>query len=162
MSKYRVLVTDRGTLLAAFESYEEARDRAIEMAKSTGKETYVMEEISTHSPVLDSYEAATAYLGGDAKDHQKALIALEKLIVIAEAWNKKDGFVPDFDNTNQYKWFPWFRKNGTAGFVFANADNTYAYAYANIGSRLCFKTEERAKQFGEQFIDLWNDFLLFR
>ena len=163
MSKYRVLVVDRGTLLAAFESYEEARDRAIEVAKSTGKETCVMEEISIHSPVLGSYEAATAYLGGDAKNHQKALLTLEKLIVIAEAWNKQDGFVPDYSNSDQWKYYPWFKyDHHTAGFVCAGTNNTATNTHASFGSRLCFISEERAEQFGEQFIDLWNDFLLFR
>lgn len=162
MSKYRVLVTGSNEFLASFDSYEEAAECAMQFVETTDKETCVVEVKSTHKPVIDSYEAATAYLGGDAKNHQKALIALEKLIVIAEAWNKADKFVPDFDNTNQYKWFPWFRKNGTAGFVCADTIFTASSAGAVIGSRFCFISDARAKQFGTQFIDLWNDFLLYR
>lgn len=95
--------------------------------------------------------------------HIKALIAYNRLCTIAQAWNKADGFEPDFSNTSQYKYFPWFvYDNGAAGFVFAYADSTATYAVANIGSRLCFKTRERAMQFGKQFIDLWNDVFLFR
>lgn len=95
--------------------------------------------------------------------HLKALAALNKLFTIAEAWNKADDFVPDFSNSNQYKYFPWFvYDNGAAGFVSAATYNTATNTYAAIGSRLCFKTPERARQFGEQFIDLWNDVLLFR
>lgn len=37
-----------------------------------------------------------------------ALIALNKLFTIAEAWNKLDGFVPDFSNWSQNKWTPLF------------------------------------------------------
>ena len=163
MSKYRVLVTDSNEFLASFDSCCEAVECAIQFAESIGKEMCVMEEISTYKPVLDSYEAAKTYLGEDAKNHQKALLALEKLIVIAEAWNKQDGFVPDFDNTNQYKYYPWFKYNDkAAGFVCANAYYTATYTAAHVGSRLCFKSEERAIQFGKQFIDLWNDFLLYR
>ena len=164
MSKYRVSVVDRGTLLAAFESYEEARDRAIEVAKSTGKETCVMELKSTHSPVISSYEEATDYLGDDAKNHRNAMCALGALIVLAEAWNKQDGFVPDISNRNQYKHSPGFMYNDkAAGFVYAPASTMLCtYTTAGIGSRLCFKTEKRAAQFGKQFIDLWNDFLLYR
>ena len=93
----------------------------------------------------------------------KALIAIEKLMVIAEAWNKADNFVPDFSNRNQYKYFPWFVYNDkAAGFVCADAAYTASGATAYFGSRLCFSTSERAEQFGKQFIDLWNDFLLFR
>ena len=95
--------------------------------------------------------------------HIKALIAYNRLCTIAQAWNKADGFEPDFSNTSQYKYFPWFvYDNGAAGFVFANANSTATCANAYIGSRLCFKTRERAMQFGKQFIDLWNDVFLFR
>lgn len=95
--------------------------------------------------------------------HVKSLIALNKLFTLAQAWNKEDDFKPDFSNRNQTKWFPWFvYSDEAAGFVYAYTHDAAAGAYASIGSRLCFKTSDRARQFGEQFIDLWNDFLLFR
>ena len=141
--------------------------------------------------IITDYESAREYLGGspntsfkltqknpqsfgmleslsslvmDANPkHVKALIAMNKLFTIAQAWNKADGFVPDFSNRNQNKWFPWFRySDDAAGFVCADTSNAASYAFAIIGSRLCFKTDKRARQFGEQFTDLWNDFLLFR
>ncbi len=93
--------------------------------------------------------------------HIDALVALNKLFTIAEAWNKEDSFVPDFSNEYQSKWFPWFRyNNNTADFVYAHTDYTATYATAYIGSRLCFKTSERAEQFGKQFEDLYNDIFL--
>lgn len=95
--------------------------------------------------------------------HVKALIALNELFTIAQAWNKEDDFTPDFSNRNQTKWFPWFVYSyDAAGFVFAFTNFTATSAFAYFGSRLCFKTSARARQFGEQFIDLWNDVLLFR
>lgn len=95
--------------------------------------------------------------------HIKALIAYNRLCTIAQAWNKADDFTPDFSNRNQTKWFPWFvYSDDAAGFVYANASSTASVASANIGSRLCFMTRERAEQFGKQFIDLWNDVFLFR
>lgn len=93
--------------------------------------------------------------------HLEALIALNKLFTIAEALNKKDGFVPDFSDWNQDKWFPWFRYDKyVAGFVFAATDNTPSVADAYFGSRLCFKTSKRAEQFGKQFADLFNKIFL--
>ena len=95
--------------------------------------------------------------------HIEALIALNELFTIAQAWNKEDGFVPDFSDWNQDKWFPWFKYDmDAAGFVYAGTDNAPAYAHAYFGSRLCFKSSARAAQFGKQFIDLWNDVFLFR
>lgn len=95
--------------------------------------------------------------------HVKAIIAFNRLCTIAQAWNKEDDFTPDFSNRNQEKWFPWFvYSDDAAGFVFARTAYTATSADAHFGSRLCFKTSARARQFGEQFIDLWNQVLLFR
>ncbi|MCI7070007.1 MAG: hypothetical protein MR982_03365 [Bacteroides pyogenes] len=94
-------------------------------------------------------------------NHIKALVALNELFTIAEAWNKADNFVPDFSDANQYKYYPWFvYDKGSAGFVFAVAASTASYASANIGSRLCFKTRNRAIQFGKQFVGLYNQVFL--
>lgn len=93
--------------------------------------------------------------------HVKAIIAFNRLCTIAQAWNKADGFEPDFSNTSQYKYFPWFvYDDGAAGFVSAYSNTSATHAHAVLGSRLCFKTRERAMQFGKQFIDLWNQVLL--
>lgn len=95
--------------------------------------------------------------------HVKAIIAFNRLCTIAQAWNKEDDFTPDFSNRNQEKWFPWFvYSDDAAGFVYASTSYTASLATAYFGSRLCFKTSARARQFGEQFIDLWNQVLLFR
>lgn len=94
-------------------------------------------------------------------NHIKALVALNELFTIAEAWNKADNFVPDFSDASQSKYFPWFvYDKGAAGFVFAYASNAATYAYAYIGSRLCFKTRNRAIQFGKQFVGLYNQVFL--
>ena len=95
--------------------------------------------------------------------HLNALVALNKLFTIADAWNKADGFVPDFSNSRQDKYFPWFVYNkDAAGFVCADADSAASGAHASIGSRLCFKTANRARQFGEKFADLYNQVFLFK
>lgn len=93
--------------------------------------------------------------------HIKALIALNELFTIAQAWNKADDFVPDFSNSMQDKWFPWFvYDKGAAGFVFAHANHAPSATAATIGSRLCFKTRNRAIQFGKQFVGLYNQVFL--
>lgn len=93
--------------------------------------------------------------------HFEALDALNKLFTIAQAWNIRDGFVPDFSNRGQEKWFPWFTyEKATERFVFSSTVYTPASAFANIGSRLCFKTQGRAEQFGKKFADLYNKVFL--
>ena len=93
--------------------------------------------------------------------HIEALIALNKLFTIAQAWNKEDGFVPDFTDWEQDKWFPWFvYDKDAAGFVYAFTSHTPTSATAYFGSRLCFKSSARAAQFGKQFADLYNKVFL--
>ena len=96
-----------------------------------------------------------------APKHLEALIALNELFTIAEAWNKADGFVPDFSDWHQDKCFPCFKydKDGEK-FVFVHSDITRSYGTACIASRLCFKTSERAEQFGRQFAYLYNRVLM--
>lgn len=89
--------------------------------------------------------------------HARALAALNQLFTIAEAWNKEDGFIPDFSDEKQDKWFPWFRYDpDSERFVCMDTHYAPTRTHAGIGSRLCFKTSERAKQFGAQFIELFN------
>ena len=93
--------------------------------------------------------------------HIEALIALNELFTIAQAWNKEDGFVPDFSDWNQDKWFPWFKYDkDAAGFVFAHTFHSPSTASAAFGSRLCFKSSARAAQFGKQFAHLYNKVFL--
>lgn len=143
---------------------------------------FVLEEVEckdVNETIMD-FESARETLGlkpnvayipksGDVKrlmadinpKHIEALIALNKLFTIAEAWNKEDEFVPDFSDWNQDKWFPWFKYDeDVAGFVYASTASTPADAYPPFGSRLCFKTSERAAQFGKQFVDLYNKVFL--
>lgn len=142
------------------------------------------------SECIDSFDKAMKYLGIERNDdfiiardissqnpvelgkvkrlvscvnpkHIEALISLNKLFTIAEAWNKEDGFVPDFSDLKQDKWYPWFKYDKDAeGFVYAGTAYTPTTAYAPFGSRLCFKSSERAVQFGEQFADLYNSAFL--
>lgn len=94
-------------------------------------------------------------------NHIEALVALNRLFTIAEAWNKADGFVPDFSDLKQKKWFPWFKYDkDAAGFVCAHADSVHVYASAFLGPRLCFKSSARAAQFGKQFIEIYNKFFI--
>ena len=93
--------------------------------------------------------------------HIEAMIALNELFTIAEAWNKADGFVPDFSDRKQDKWLPLFRYDKDATrFVAQDAYNSPTRAYAGIGSLLCFNTYKRAMQFGKQFAELYNKVFL--
>lgn len=92
--------------------------------------------------------------------HLDALIALNKLMTIADAWNKEDGFVPDFSNDNQMKYFPYYVYDKSVAKFISDGVTATVTCDALCSNRVCFKSKERAKQFGEQFIELFNKVLL--
>lgn len=92
--------------------------------------------------------------------HVEALIALNELFTIAEAWNEADGFVPDFSDKEQQKHFPWFAYDKDVARFSPSGSMSTAYISALFGERLCFKARERAKQFGQRFAGLFNKFLM--
>ena len=86
--------------------------------------------------------------------HIEALIALNELFTIAQAWNKADGFAPDFFDMEQDKWYPTFEYYKEKGLVFHRTVTKV------FGSKLCLKTSERAEQFGKKFVELYNKVFL--
>ena len=81
-----------------------------------------------------------------------------KLIIIARALN--EGWTPDWSNSNEYKYVPYFKHKSGFGLSF----NGYAYWYtfAGVGSRLCFKSSELATYAATQFADIYNDYLTIK
>ena len=135
-------------------------------------------EVDDVDGVITSFGLAVEYLGLNGNDkhgvcgrdvskllrelnprHVDALIALNELFTIAEAWNKADGFVPDFSDNDQQKYFPCFAYDKDVARFSPNGSMSSAYVSALLGARLCFKTAERAKQFGLRFAGLFNKFL---
>ena len=82
--------------------------------------------------------------------------AAAKLMIIAEALN--EAWKPNWDNSSQYKWAPWFRLD-KPGFRFNVSFYYDAYAGSSGGSRLCFHSEELANYAGQQFLDIYKDLL---
>lgn len=76
-------------------------------------------------------------------------------IVIAEAVN--EGWKPNWDDYNEYKWLPWFEMSASS-FAFDTSYYGDTYANAGGGSRLRFESEEKsdyvAKTFPEVFKSL--------
>ena len=84
-------------------------------------------------------------------------IAYKKLKVIAKAINR--GWTPDWSDSNQYKYYPYFRLL-SSGFGFSVTFYDVTGASTLVGSRLCFESSEKSKYAGTQFIDLYKEFLL--
>ena len=113
------------------------------------------------------------------------IIALMKLETISRAlWGRNFQPKPDGEGSKVY-WYPWFAlwtkkevedmnpeqrgallsahayHGALAGFGYLDTYSRSSYAHAYIGFRLCQETEEKAKYFGQQFIELWAEYLKF-
>jgi len=82
-------------------------------------------------------------------------VAYKKLKVVIKAINQ--GWIPDYNDTGQCKWWPYF--NLSSGFGFSCSDCSYVSTDTCVGSRLCFESEEKASYTAKQFIDLYKAFL---
>lgn len=186
MKKYIVKFKESGKVFGEYTSKEEASDKVMEYINDhyISPFDFVLEEVECKevNEVITDFETARKVLGIKPLEgvivskrlegverlvreinpkHLEALIALNQLFTIAEAWNKEDGFVPDFSDLNQYKWYPWFKYDkDAAGFVYFHTEFSGSVASSTLGQRICFKTSERAEQFGKQFADLYNKVFL--
>lgn len=111
-------------------------------------------------------------------------IAYIQLKTIIEALN--EGWKPQLTE-DEYRWYPWFylytkeeikrkskadlkRQRGlllggaadggaSCGFAYVYSSHTPSCTLANVGSRLCLKSEELADYCGRQFIEIWFSYL---
>ena len=86
---------------------------------------------------------------------QRSLVAHYKLIIIAKALN--EGWMPNWTDRTQVKYYPWPQYSAGVGFSFC--DCAYSNTHSDVGSRLCYKSEELARYAFYQFKDIYNDFL---
>jgi hypothetical protein len=95
-------------------------------------------------------------VSGILEEFAKPIIAAYKLLIIYKAINNE--WKPDWSNWDQYKYYPWFEVL-SSGFGFSFSGFSYGSTYSSVGSRLCFESEEKAKYAGNQFLQLYKDFL---
>ena len=77
------------------------------------------------------------------------------IILIAKVLN--EGWVPNWNNTNEYKWYNWFRwQASTSCFVFGGKGYVAWCASTGGSSRLCFREESLAAFAANRFSDFYN------
>lgn len=159
-----------------FDSQEEASDYVKELANEdedinlfdyyTEEQEYqdICERVKTYADACD-------ILGVPQLDEKAMLsagfredeIARRKLETITAALN--EGWKPDFNNTDEYKYYPWFyiRPNhhgAYAGLSCAAATYAASYTATNVGSRLCFHDYRTATYAGNTFMELYAKILV--
>jgi hypothetical protein len=170
--------------VARFDSVEEASD-AVKEIINEDEDANVFDFYTEEQEYTDicervkSYADACAVLGVGKMD-EKAMkacsfrpdeIARRKLETITEALN--EGWRPDWNNTGEPKYYPWFyikpgagkdaegKPNGAgAGLAGASAGYAASFTRANFGSRLCFHEPRTAAYAGDTFRDLYAQILV--
>ena len=118
----------------------------------------------------------------------KDVVAYMKLRIIAAALNElHEDTLDEFPKftTDEYRWYPWFylytqeeidkmdeeRKKKLWRFggssdsssycepAYTGSHNDWSDSTSSFSARLAVKSEELAKYFGQQFIDIWSDYV---
>ena len=82
-------------------------------------------------------------------------VAYKILKLLAKSLN--EGWQPNWNNTNEAKYYAWFEMGGSSGFRFGGC--AYWLSYSLVGSRLCFKSRELAEHAGKNFTDVYKQFM---
>lgn len=132
------------------------------LGKDNLKPVNIMERVKTFEDAcqilgINPEETVITNIPESLTKYKKQQQAQIKLMIVAEAIN--EGWQPDWNNSNQYKYYPWFDMRSSAGFGFSYTDCDYAYSFTGVGSRLCFKTRELAEYAGKQFESIYKDLL---
>jgi hypothetical protein len=93
-----------------------------------------------------------------AESDRQAMIDHAKLVIIAKAIN--GDWTPDWSNSNQYKYYPWFVMGSPAGVGFSYDGCDRWRTISGVGSRLCFESSEKAKYVAKQFFDLYKSYFV--
>ena len=138
-------------------------------------------ELGEENVLVQAYRTAEFNTSGNQNDVSD-VVAYLKLRVIAEVLN--EGWEPQF-TTDECRWYPWFylytqgeidkmdeekkkklwRFGGysTLGSAcgLASAFSNFAWSASSslFSARLAVKSEALAKYFGQQFIDIWSDYV---
>ena len=86
-------------------------------------------------------------------EHLKAYL---KLVLITSVLN--EGWEADYKNKSQYKYWLWWHYN-SAGLWYALFCASSGVANADVGARLCFKSEALARHAAEHFVDLYQKYI---
>ena len=89
--------------------------------------------------------------------YRKSIIAGYKLRIIYEAIN--NGWIPDWQNKNQWKYYPWFIVSPT-GLTFLRIGTGVDFTHTSIATFLCTDISGKARYIASQFYNEYQEYLL--
>ena len=146
----------------AIKAYENAESQQVKDAliDLLGEEAFTInakERFKTIKDVLQYHGQTEKQFNQNCNSLSKDEKAYRLLKMIASALN--EGWIPDWSNYSEFKYFPWFDMDtsSASGFAYYGCDDWCSNS--NVGSRLCFKSRDLAKYAGQQFEEIYRDFM---
>lgn len=93
----------------------------------------------------------------DISDDESCFL-IRDFYVYALAYVLNEGWKPDYSNTNERKWYPYFSLS--SGFGFYGSYYGCDSVYSTSGFRLCFKSEELANYAGKNFTKYFKKYII--
>lgn len=151
---------DNAKLIQEYQHGDEKTKEAL--IRIAGPEIFRGNEIS--DVIRKKFEEACKYQGLDPDEvlhtgdnlnvEQQVSNAYTMLRILAKS--KRDGWEPDWNDSSQYKYYPWFDYEAGVGFVVDGTRYADAYSGTGVGSRLCFPNREMAIEFAKENIELYR------
>lgn len=117
-----------------------------------GKEIFLKplkERIKSFDDVLAELKIDKSSFHDSCKELEPDEIAYRMAKMVAKVFN--EGWTPDWSNSNEYKYFPYFTIGSPAGVGFAYHGYDSWFTISLVGSRLAFKSGDLAAHAGKLF-----------
>lgn len=118
----------------------------------------VLDRIKTIDDILEDNMLTWVAFDKQCLDISEDEVAYRLLKLLTKSLN--EGWIPDWSNSNEYKYVPFFEMRGPSGFRFH--DYVHWSSVSGVGSRLCFKTRPLAEYAGKQFQSVWEQYMIIK
>ena len=130
-------------------------DKLSRKVKLNQKPTDVKERIKTIADIFSDNGISQEEFDANCIGLEQDEVAYRIIKLLAKSLN--EGWKPDWSNSNEYKYYPWFYM-ASSGFRYYVYD--YWHSNSIVGSRFCFKTRELAEYAGKQFTEVYKQFMI--
>ncbi len=132
------------------------KEQINEIDRQRNKSKSITERIQTFDDIIaECGRPASYFMDSSLTKHE---LGYRKFVAICEVYN--EGWVPDFTDGNQRKWYIYGTNfdSASSSFGFSDAICECWHSLTRGGSRLCLKTENLANDIIKKFLKELNEF----
>lgn len=144
------LTADKGKVIKAYN--KATGKRKVLLENLFGIKTFqleIKERIKTFDDVLREVEMSKEDFETSCIGLEPDEVAYKKAKLVCKAYN--ENWQPDWTNSNEGKYYPWFKIGSSSGVGFSFRGCGVWCAASTVGSRLCFKSSDLATHAGKLF-----------